>query len=56
MSKIQPLLTSYKMGDLLLKNRLVIAPMTRSRANNKEPPIAQVILCVFKVLAKGKNA
>jgi len=36
MSKIQPLLTSYKMGDLLLKNRLVIAPMTRSRANNKE--------------------
>ena len=24
------------MGDLLLKNRLVIAPMTRSRANNKE--------------------
>ena len=36
MSKIQPLLTSYKLGDLLLKNRLVIAPMTRSRANNKE--------------------
>ena len=24
MTKIQPLLTPYKMGDLLLKNRLVI--------------------------------
>ncbi|WP_299528885.1 alkene reductase [uncultured Lutibacter sp.] len=36
MTKIQPLLTPYKMGDLLLKNRLVIAPMTRSRSNNKE--------------------
>ncbi|WP_372792668.1 alkene reductase [Lutibacter sp.] len=36
MKKIQPLLTPYKMGDLLLKNRLVIAPMTRSRCNNNE--------------------
>jgi len=36
MTKIQPLLTPYKMGDLLLKNRLVIAPMTRSRSNNSE--------------------
>ena len=36
MTKIQPLLTPYKMGDLLLKNRMVIAPMTRSRCNNNE--------------------
>lgn len=36
MKKIQPLNTPYKMGDLLLKNRIVMAPMTRSRSNNKE--------------------
>ena len=30
-----PLLQSYKMGDLTLKNRVVMAPMTRSRANNE---------------------
>ncbi|RXJ51258.1 alkene reductase [Gelidibacter gilvus] len=33
MSK-QPLLTSYTMGDLKLPNRIVMAPMTRSRAEN----------------------
>ncbi|SDM44153.1 N-ethylmaleimide reductase [Catalinimonas alkaloidigena] len=32
----QPLLTEYTMGDLTLKNRVVMAPMTRSRANNAE--------------------
>lgn len=32
----QQLLTSYKMGNLVLKNRIVMAPMTRSRANNPE--------------------
>ena len=34
MSK-QPVLQSYTMGDLHLPNRLVMAPMTRSRANNQ---------------------
>ena len=34
MSTEQPLLKEYTMGDLHLKNRIVMAPMTRSRANN----------------------
>jgi N-ethylmaleimide reductase len=34
MSIEQPLLKEYTMGDLHLKNRIVMAPMTRSRANN----------------------
>ena len=36
MSKFQPLLKQLKMGDLLLKNRIVMAPMTRNRAINLE--------------------
>ncbi|GLB48956.1 alkene reductase [Neptunitalea lumnitzerae] len=36
MSTEQSLLKSYKMGDISLKNRVVMAPMTRSRANNPE--------------------
>jgi N-ethylmaleimide reductase len=35
MSK-QPLLQSLNLGDLLLNNRVVMAPMTRSRADNPE--------------------
>ena len=35
MSK-QPLLQPYSMGDLELPNRMVMAPMTRSRADNPE--------------------
>jgi len=34
MSTKQPLLQSIKIGDLELKNRVVMAPMTRSRATN----------------------
>jgi len=34
MSAEQPLLKEYTMGDLHLKNRIVMAPMTRSRAEN----------------------
>jgi N-ethylmaleimide reductase len=30
----QPLLKEYTMGDLHLKNRIVMAPITRSRADN----------------------
>ena len=36
MREIQPLLNEILLGDILLKNRLVMAPMTRSRADNKE--------------------
>ena len=36
MSKVQPLLQEMMMGDLHLKNRMVMAPMTRSRADNPE--------------------
>ena len=32
----QALLQSFKLGDITLKNRLVMAPMTRSRAENKD--------------------
>ena len=35
METSQPLLQSYKMGNILLKNRVVMAPMTRNRADNK---------------------
>lgn len=34
MKNTQPLLSSYQMGDLKLKNRVIMAPMTRSRADN----------------------
>jgi len=36
MSKNQPLLQSYNLGDFELPNRIVMAPMTRSRADNSE--------------------
>ena len=32
----QPLLESYKMGDLILQNRVIMAPMTRNRASNED--------------------
>lgn len=35
MEEDQPLLQSYQMGDLTLKNRVIMAPMTRNRADNK---------------------
>ncbi|MAM28884.1 MAG: alkene reductase [Flavobacteriaceae bacterium] len=36
MKENQPLLTPIKLGDLKLPNRVVMAPMTRSRAKNKD--------------------
>ncbi|MFI2743904.1 alkene reductase [Zhouia sp. PK063] len=36
MEKEQPLLQSITLQDLKLSNRIVMAPMTRSRANNKD--------------------
>lgn len=35
METSQPLLQTYSLGDLQLTNRVVMAPMTRSRANNE---------------------
>lgn len=32
----QPLLTTYELGDLKLKNRIVVAPMTRGRVTNSD--------------------
>jgi len=32
----QPLLQSYQMGNLTLKNRVIMAPMTRNRADKNE--------------------
>src|SRR5215467_3096733 len=32
---IQPLLTLHTLGDLQLKNRIVMAPLTRTRADNR---------------------
>jgi N-ethylmaleimide reductase len=36
MSKKQALLEEYSLGNIKLRNRVVMAPMTRSRANNPE--------------------
>ena len=36
MSEKQALLKEYSLGDIKLRNRVVMAPMTRSRANNPE--------------------
>lgn len=36
MSKKQPLLNEYNMGDIPLHNRVVMAPLTRSRADNPD--------------------
>lgn len=36
MRKNQPILESYRLADLTLKNRIVMAPMTRSRADNPD--------------------
>src|SRR5437867_3727372 len=32
----QPLFTPYQLGDLQLKNRMVMAPMTRARSDNPD--------------------
>lgn len=49
----QALLTSYKMGDLTLKNRIVMAPMTRSRADNAENAPTQIHATYYKQRASA---
>jgi N-ethylmaleimide reductase len=40
----QQLLKDYKLGDLNLRNRVVMAPMTRSRADNPENIVNDIIV------------
>jgi N-ethylmaleimide reductase len=49
----QPLLTNYKLGDLTLKNRLVIAPMTRSRCNNSNHAPSELQALYYKQRASA---
>ena len=37
------LFSSYKLGDITLKNRVVMAPLTRSRANNNEHMVTPLV-------------
>lgn len=43
----QPLLSSYIMGDLELPNRIVMAPMTRSRADNDNHSPTEELQAVY---------
>ncbi|MGB8375669.1 MAG: alkene reductase, partial [Salegentibacter sp.] len=52
MSK-QALLQSYKMGGLELPNRVVMAPMTRSRANNPENKPTELHAEYYKLRASA---
>ena len=52
MSK-QALLQSYKMGDLDLPNRVVMAPMTRSRADNPENKPTELHAEYYKLRASA---
>jgi N-ethylmaleimide reductase len=49
----QPLLTPYQMGDLNLKNRLIIAPMTRSRCNNNDHTPTELQAIYYKQRASA---
>jgi N-ethylmaleimide reductase len=54
MSIKQSLLQSYKMGDLQLPNRVVMAPLTRSRTNNPEnKPTEELHLQYYKERASA---
>jgi N-ethylmaleimide reductase len=48
MSSSQKLLQPYKMGDLKLKNRVIMAPMTRSRADNEALKPTQIHQLYYK--------
>ena len=37
------LFDNIKLGDIALKNRIVMAPLTRSRANNEQHKATQLI-------------
>lgn len=44
MEKKQPLLDKYNLGDVVLNNRVVMTPMTRSRADNPENMVNDLIV------------
>ena len=37
------LYSQYRMGDLMLANRIVMAPMTRCRAGNADVPVSLMV-------------
>ncbi len=49
----QALLQPYKLGNLTLKNRVVMAPMTRSRANNPEKAPTEMHVEYYKQRASA---
>ncbi|MEL4307869.1 alkene reductase [Joostella sp. CR20] len=49
----QPLLESYNLGNITLKNRVVMAPMTRSRANNPENTATDLIAQYYEQRASA---
>jgi len=48
MKEQQPLLRPYQMSDLLLKNSMVMAPLTRSRADNPELKPTQMHVLYYR--------
>jgi 2,4-dienoyl-CoA reductase-like NADH-dependent reductase (Old Yellow Enzyme family) len=62
-----PLLTPYRLEDLLLKNRVVMAPLTRTRADNprhipndliiagKQEAVANPMGAYLVTASKGRN-
>ena len=44
----QPLLQDFKLGNITLKNRVIMAPMTRSRADNPENKPADIHVTYYK--------
>lgn len=51
MSKI--LFTTYKLGDITLKNRVVMAPLTRSRANNSDKKVTDLVAEYYRQRASA---
>ncbi len=43
MAEDPDLFSQYRMGDLTLSNRIVMAPMTRNRAGNADVPIPLMV-------------
>lgn len=49
----QPLLEAYTLGDLVLSNRIVMAPLTRSRADNTEKKANPMMADYYRQRAKA---
>lgn len=53
MKRQQALLKNYKLGDLTIQNRVVMAPMTRSRANNPENAPTDIHITYYRQRASA---